>query len=234
MVPHPVVEARARRDAARDRHLYAPWNVSQQFLLFGRLRQVASILKREGKFPSAGDSVLEVGYGQLGWLAVLLGWGLRSADLSGIELDAARARVAQEALPGADLRIGNATELDWPDGHFKLVIASTVFSSILDPEEQQEVARQMVRVTAPDGVILWYDFFRNNPRNPDVAGITRNKIGSLFPSCRPVLESCNLAPPITRIVAPRAWWLASLLESLPILRTHLVGILIPAGPPDNS
>lgn len=234
MALHPVVEARIRRDAARDRQLYAPWNVSQQFLVFGRLRQVARILQREGRFPAAGDAVLEVGYGQLGWLSVALGWGLRSADLSGIELDADRARIAQEALPGADLRVGNATRLDWPDGHFKLVIASTVFSSILDSDEQREVARQMARVTAPDGAILWYDFFRNNPRNSDVAGITRQKIRSLFPSCRPVLESCNLAPPITRFVAPRAWWFAALLECLPFLRTHLVGILVPADPSTSS
>ena len=36
---------------------------------------------------------------------------------------------------------------------------------------KQKVAAEMLRVVKPQGLILWYDFRYNNPRNSNVRGI---------------------------------------------------------------
>lgn len=187
-------------------------------------RRRAAELPRD-LYARRGEACLEVGYGSLGWLADLLSWGLREADLHGIELDADRAAVAREALPDADLRVGDAAELPWPDGSFRLVIASTVFTSILDRQVRQKVAGEIVRVLAPEGALVWYDFAVDNPRNPNVRRVTRRELATLFPTLRGPVRSVTLAPFLARAVAPHSWAVATLLEAVPFLRTHLVAVL---------
>ncbi|MEX0878339.1 MAG: class I SAM-dependent methyltransferase [Thermoanaerobaculia bacterium] len=177
-------------------------------------------------FPKPGDACLEIGYGSLGWLGQLLCWGVRTGDLHGIELDAGRAAEARLRFPGADLRIGDATRLPWPDGGFPLVIASTVFTSILDFVVRQMVANEISRVLAPGGALLWYDFRVNNPANPNVRKVGRRELAQLFPALRGTVRSATLAPPVGRAVIQVSWLLGELLEAIPFLRTHLLAVLI--------
>lgn len=215
--------------AGRERQLgseaYAPWKVEEIFMRTGRRRAAARLLTKAGAVPKPGDACLEVGYGSLGWLGELICWGVREEDLHGIELDDTRAQRARNALPLADLRVGDASAMPWPDGTFRLVIASTVFTSILDPVVRRMVAGELDRVLAPGGALLWYDFAVNNPRNPDVRGIGREAVRALFPSLRGTVRSVTLAPPLARFIAPRSWWMATVLEEIPLLRTHLIAVL---------
>ena len=48
---------------------------------------------------------------------------------------------------------------------------ATVFSSTLDRRMRQNIAREMLRVLKPEGIVLWYDYHVNNSRNPDVRGV---------------------------------------------------------------
>lgn len=220
-----MLAAHERRDQDRDRARYAPWNPAERLMVAERTRIATALLAKAGRFPQRGRPVLEIGYGHLGWLAELLSWGLASNDLYGIELDPARAERARAALPGTHLEVGDAGALPWPDGTFQLVVLSTVMSSVLDPERRAAIAREVERVLAPDGALVWYDLARNNPRNPDVRGLDRREVRALFPCLSGPLARVTLAPPIARLVAPRAWWLATLLGSVPLLRTHLLGVL---------
>ena len=52
---------------------------------------------------------------------------------------------------------------------------STCFTSILDQEMKKSIAREVLRVLKDEGIILWYDFRYNNPKNPDVKGIEKKK-----------------------------------------------------------
>jgi len=104
------------------------------------------MLHERNVFPRTGDRCMEIGYGRLGWLADLISWGLKETDLYGIELDAARSARATELLPSANLRIGDACNLPWEDNFFQYVIASTVFSSILDSSVRSLLAQEMTRV----------------------------------------------------------------------------------------
>src|SRR5947208_8442732 len=124
---------------------------------------------------------MEVGFGSLGWLGDLISWRVRETDLHGIELDPALVDRAREILPLADLRAGDATALPWASNTFDLVVASTVFTSILDPRVRALVAGEIERVLAPGGALLWYDFAVNNPRNPHVRKVDRGELVRLFP-----------------------------------------------------
>lgn len=206
--------------------LYAPWQPANRLMLESRNRTAAAMLHSLRVFPQLGDKCIEVGFGGIGWLSELIGWGIKESNLHGIELDPARARKAQELLPAADLRVGDAVALPWDNETFQLAIASTVFTSVLDQKVRQLIADEIVRVLAPGGALLWYDFAYNNPRNPNVRGINRSEIQGLFPTLRGQIRKVTLAPPLARLIAPRWWTLATLLEGIPMLRTHLMAALV--------
>jgi SAM-dependent methyltransferase len=197
-----------------------------QFMLESRNRTAATVLQRLNVFPKLEDQCLEVGYGSLGWLTQLISWGVRESGLHGIELDATRAAKARAILPAADLRIGDAVELPWDNETFRFVIASTLFTSVLDLNVRRLIADEITRVLAPGGALLWYDFAYNNPRNPNVRGIGRAELKKIFPALQGKIKTVTLAPPLTRLIAPRWWTLATFLETIPLLRTHLVAVLI--------
>jgi dTDP-glucose 4,6-dehydratase len=204
---------------------YAVWQPAEVFARHERRRVAAAMLRKAGVFPEPGDRCLEVGHGCLGWLGDLMSWGVREIDLHGIELDEARCKRAQRVFPLADLRVGDATEMPWEDGAFDLVIASTVFTSILDERVRRLLAREIARVLAPQGVLLCYDFAVNNPRNRNTRRLGRRELRVLFPELTGQIRSIALAAPLARWATGRSWVLATLLEAIPVLRTHLMAVL---------
>jgi hypothetical protein len=221
-----VQEEYRRRDYEIPTDLYAPWQPAEIFMRAGRKRVAATMLHQAGVFPRQGDQCLEVGFGSQGWLGDLITWGIRENDLHGIELDSSRVRHAKEILPNADLRVGDATVLPWNENSFRLVILSTVFTSILDSSIRELLASEVTRVIAPGGALLWYDFAVDNPRNPNVRGVGRKELLRLFPSLVGRIKRVTLAPPIARLLVPKSFTLALLLECLPPVRTHLLAVLV--------
>ena len=221
------VEAEYERRANEiDGEVYSPWHPAEVFLRSERKRVAARMLYTAGKFPRSEDQCLEVGCGAGGWFSDLLAWGPRQSDLHGIDISSERIERARELFPAADIRLDDAVKMPWDDGVFNLVIASTVFTSILDHSIRRRIANEVVRVLAPRGALLWYDFALNNPRNSNVRGINRKELRKLFPELKGTIRSITLAPPITRVIAPRSWPLATLLEAIPLLRSHLLAVLI--------
>ena len=190
-----------------------------------RVRRSVQALAQEGRYPPSGLRICEVGCGTGQWLVDFVNWGAAPNNLYGVDLDPERLQVAKERVPGADLRVANATHLPWGQDFFDIVLQSTVFTSILDQQMKQAVAAEMLRVLKPGGLILWYDFRYDNPRNPNVRGVRSGEIRSLFPNCPIRLTRVTLAPPIARLVVPISWILALLLEKLSFLRTHYLGVV---------
>ena len=215
-----------RREIEIEPELYAPWQPAEILLISERKRIAALMLKSLDRFPSAGSRCLEIGYGKLGWLADLLSWGIDETDLHGIELDAVRAARAQKALPQADLKVGDATQLPWRTDYFNLVVASTVYSSILDQSVREMISKEISRVVSPDGTVILYDMAVGNPRNNNLRAVKYDEVRAMFPDFKCYFKSVTLAPPIARAIAKRSWTLAVLLSSLPFLRTHFVAILV--------
>jgi ubiquinone/menaquinone biosynthesis C-methylase UbiE len=215
----------ARRDREVPAGFYDLDRPANLFLRQGQERALLRALREAGLLPLAGRRVLEVGCGAGTMLEMMERFGARREDLAGIDLDAGRIAAAARRLPGADLRAGDASALPWEPGRFDVVLQSTVLTSILDPAMRGRVAAEMLRVLSPEGAILWYDFFVNNPSNPNVRGVGRREIRRLFPGCRVALRRATLAPPLARRVVPLSWTLATLLEAVPWLRTHYAGVI---------
>jgi SAM-dependent methyltransferase len=206
-----------------------------------RVRATIKALKNAGVFPLHDRKILDVGCGTGTWLNDFEVWGAKIESLAGIELDPARGKRAQERFsaqrdeagnllsPGADIRIGDASLLPWTDAFFDIVIQSTVFTSILDDGMKRAIAGEMSRVLKPGGVVLWYDFFYDNPRNPNVKGVRAKEIRALFPRHEHQLKRITLAPPIARFVVPISWISAEIIEKLRFLNTHYLGIFRKVG-----
>jgi ubiquinone/menaquinone biosynthesis C-methylase UbiE len=206
--------------------LYAPWQPANQLMLAERRRVASKLLNDAGVFPRPSTECLEIGCGSLGWLGELISWGVGETHLHAIELDPARAKQAKTTLPAAEVIVGDAVELPWPTETFKLVVVSTMFSSILNNDVRNLVASEITRVLASGGALLWYDFAANNPKNPNVCKVTLSEVARYFPTLHGASKKVTLAPPLARWVAPRSWTVATLLQALPFLRTHLLAVLI--------
>jgi len=210
--------------ARQDHSSWASWGY-----VFGfqdRERHVLRLLKRYGFLPLADRSMLDVGCGTGAWIRQFVRWGAQPELLTGIDLLADDVAEARRRVPaGVRLEVGNAAELPFPTASFDVVLQSTVFSSVLDPNVRRKIASEMLRVLKPEGLILWYDFHVNSPRNPHVRRVTRREIRELFPGCRIDLRRITLAPPLMRWLAPRSWLLTYLLGGIPLLCTHYLGAI---------
>ena len=118
--------------------------------------------------------------------------------------------------------MGDASSLDLGTERFDVVFQSTVFSSILDDEFQSRLARRMWALIQPGGQALWYDFTYDNPRNPDVRGVPVARIRALFPEGALSVHRLTLAPPIARPLTRIHPSLYTLVNLLPLLRTHVL------------
>ena len=214
---------RRKREIARD--VYALTNPPNLFFRQGQQRALLEALRASNQLPLADRKILEIGCGGGTWLRMLHEFGARAENLAGIDLDESRAAAARTHLPSADIRVGDAARLPWPDGAFDIVLQATVFTSILDNDVRAQVAAEMGRVASPGGIVLWYDFRYNNPSNPNVRGVGARALQSLFPGRRIQRQSVTLAPPIARRLVPRAWPLAALLERLQVLNTHYLAVI---------
>jgi len=229
MISSEIARIKKEYERRRDQipsHLYSAFNVSYQFSCFQRLRHVLRILTDAGIFSLSEKRILDVGCGTGGWLVDFMNWGANPSHLHGIDLLEEDIQVARSRLPHSDLRVGDVSSLCWPDDLFDIVFQTTVFSSILDAEMKRKIASEMIRVVnKKNGFILWYDFFVDNPRNPNVKGVRKKELSELFEGSRILLKKVTLAPPITRSVVPYSWILALLLEKIPFLRTHYLAVI---------
>ena len=220
-----IVAEYDRRAAEIPAERYTASEPGPVFIRQGIERAVLGELRRAGSLPLKGRRVLDTG------AATASGWptsrpGVRgAADLTGIDLVPERVEESAARLPGADIRRADAASLPFEDGAFDIVLQSMMFSSILDEGVRRAAAAEMARVLAPGGLVLWYDFFVDSPRNRQVRGVRRSEVAALFPGFAVRWRRATLAPPLVRALAPRAWALASFLQALRVLDTHAVAVL---------
>lgn len=206
---------------------YALWREENLYAHAQIARSCARLLRKHGRLPLGDSRIADIGCGEGHWLLEFSQWGASSKHLYGIELLPERVAAAQQHVGNANLVLGNAARLPWRDGSFDLVTQFVVLSSVLDASMRSKIAAEMKRVLCPGGHILWFDTQCNNPRNPAIRGITKRDLQDLFPRCRIQSERTVLFPLLARTVARRSWLLASALETLPFLRTHLAAIITP-------
>jgi ubiquinone/menaquinone biosynthesis C-methylase UbiE len=214
--------------AKRQRHdvRYSWFNPSYLFMMQERERQLLTLLRRHGFALLEIYKILEIGCGTGYWLREFIKWGARPENITGVDLLSDRVTEAKKLCPEAvQIQCGSAAEIAFPNDTFDLVLQSTVFTSVLDASLKQQMAAEMLRVVKRDGLILWYDYHVNNPWNSDVRGIKRQEIAQLFPDCLIQLQRLTLAPPLARLLAPYSWLACYLLEKVPWLCTHYLGVV---------
>jgi SAM-dependent methyltransferase len=191
-----------------------------------RERRLLALLHRYNFAALESKTILDVGCGTGQGLRDFIKWGARPENLTGIDLLPDRVTRARLLCPPAvRIECASAAQLSFPNESFDLVLQSTVFTSILDARMKQQIASEMLRVVRNNGFILWYDYHVNNPWNPDVQGVKKREISCLFAGCDIDLRRITLAPPLARWIAPRFWFLACLLEKIPLLCTHYLGVI---------
>lgn len=143
----------------------------------------------------SGARILEIGCGA-GHLAVEL--AARGFDVTAIDTAASMIRLTEDRArrAGVDLKTasGSVHQLEFPDGHFHLVVAVGVLPWL---ESIHQPLREMARVTARGGFVLatadraWALHRWVDPRlNPIVVGAKRH--------ARRLLESAGAVKPIAR------------------------------------
>ena len=176
-----IQEAYARREADDVRYSWV--NPAYQFMVQQRERRSLALLRRYDCENLAAKTILEVGCGTGQWLRDFVKWGARPENVTGIDLLPDRVTTARRLCPPTvRIQCASAAELPFCDQMFDLVLQSTVFTSILDPDLKRRVAAEMMRVVKEEGIILWYDYHVNNPWNSDVRGVNRREIARLFPA----------------------------------------------------
>jgi SAM-dependent methyltransferase len=212
-----------RRERDIPQGFYSWGRASNCFTHTQLVRDCICELTRAQLFPLKDRSVADIGCGPGTWLLEFAQW--EASELHGIDLNDSQIERAKARLPSASLHVGDARQLPWRDNSFDLVSQFTLFTSILSGMVKNQIAQEMWRVVKPGGVILWFDFRVNNPRNKNVRGISSREIHSLFPHCNIRLRPVTLAPPLAHRIVPISWIAASLLEKIPLLRTHYLGII---------
>jgi SAM-dependent methyltransferase len=215
-----VIERYARRDATDRYSLLQPdvWQALQE-----RQRAEWRLWSRLGWRDLSARRYCEVGCGAGGALLEALRAGFLPEHLSGIELLPERHAMARRVLPaGVTLHLGDAASAPVPEASQDVVAQHTVFSSLLDDAFQAQLAQTMWRWVKPGGGVLWYDFTVDNPRNRDVRGVPLSRVRALFPQARVQHWRVTLAPPLARAVCRVHPGLYTALNTLPLLRTHLL------------
>jgi SAM-dependent methyltransferase len=226
--PHSDATARSvvaqydRRDAALDAERYSLFDAAQLQAHQERQRTMLALWRAYGRRTVAGCRAVEVGCGTGGNLLDLIRLGAPAEALTGIELQPERLAAARRSLPSAvTLLEGDATTAPIEPSSQDVVLAFTVFSSLLEDDMQARLAEAMWRWVRPGGGVLWYDFAFDNPRNRDVRGVPVRRLRELFPEAVLAVRRVTLAPPLARAVARVHPSLIGLLAAcLPFLKTH--------------
>lgn len=220
-------EYASRTERLKGSDLYSLFSVAQLFTIQQRQRNLVKYLRKHGLYPLSDRAILEVGCGQGRVLLEHLSLDASPRLLHGSDLLFDRLQHARQTLPNLPLTNADAQNLPYASGSFDLVMQLTVFSSILDENVREKLAREMARVVKPGGVILSYDFWIN-PVNPQTQGITPAEIKRLFPGCRYEFHRITLAPPIARRLVPISWGMCMFLESLGTFNTHYLTMIWPS------
>jgi 2-polyprenyl-3-methyl-5-hydroxy-6-metoxy-1,4-benzoquinol methylase len=182
----------------------------------------AKILRRYFTVNISNIKFMEIGAGGGDNIFFFARRGIKWENIWANELLGDRFKILEAKFPNSNLYKGDASQLGFKQ-EFDIVFQSTVFTSVLDDDLKQRLANKMMEMVKPDGIILWYDFIYDNPRNKNVKGIKKSEIRKLFTNAKDITFSkVTLAPPISR----RFYRFYNIINTIfPFLRTHIIAVI---------
>lgn len=167
--------------------------------------------------------LLEIGCGYGSNILQFVKLGLLPENLFGNDLIKERIEHARRILPDSvGFFVGDVSKINLHNESFDIVFQSVVFSSILDSEFKDRLAKKMWQLTKLGGGILWYDFIYDNLMNKDVKSIKFKEVKLLFPYRINKKWKLTLAPPLSRIITKIHPSLYFFINVCPLLRTHIL------------
>lgn len=221
-----IKAAYAKRDVSGKKGLYTVFNPSALFTIQQREKETLDALKRNNLTDLSGKKILDIGCGNGGVLRDFIKYGASPESLYGVDLIEDRIEEAKRLSPNIGFRCSSAENIPFEDRSFDIVLLFTVFTSIFDLGMKKRLASEALRLLGPGGVVIYYDYRYNNPRNRDVRGVKRKEIEELFPGCSFDFTLTTLAPPLSRAIAPYSTLLCRLLEKIPFLKTHWLAVIM--------
>ena len=165
-------------------------------------------------------SLLEIGAGNGTNAEIFLSLGFNIQNIYFNELLPERILAIKSNYPNNTIFRGNAIGINC-DEKFDIIFQSTVFTSVLNQVDRQKLAEKMLSLLKPNGMILWYDFIYNNPKNKDVRKVDVKELKLLFVKSSSIYyKKITLAPPIGRKVKK-----FYKLFNIPFLRSHILAII---------
>lgn len=220
-----IIQSYEKRKESVPDHRYSYFNDGSCFISQRMEWEMLKLLKKQNVNSLIEKKILEVGCGDGGVLRSFMKYGAHPDRLCGIDLLPEKIELAKRLSPNIDFKCGDASVLPYEDQTFDIVIQFTVFTSVLDSAMKNNISKDMLRVLKSGGIIIWYDFHVNNPRNPDVRGVNKKEINGLFHACDIHLKRITLAPPLVRFLAKYSYIFCSVLENIKILNTHYIGVI---------
>jgi SAM-dependent methyltransferase len=163
--------------------------------------------------------ILDAGCGTGWWLRELVEAGVRPERLCGIDIQPERVAAAGRAVPRAEIEVGDARRLTFPDESFSVVLQLTLLSSLGSHGAIREALGEGMRVLAPGGLLLVYEPRVPNPLNRHTLLVRNSDLDAAGISPREQ-SSLTLVPALARRLGRRTPALYPRLARVALLRTH--------------
>ena len=213
-----------RRAESADPGRYSIARPGNALAMAQRERILREALARRGVEALDGLDILEVGCGTGNELSRLVAAGADPPRLSGIDLREGAIAEARRGVPEAQLVVGDASRLPYPDGSFDLVYQATALSSMPSRAMRDQVAAEMRRVVRPGGLIVSYDFAWN-PANRETVGIGSRELRRLFAGLPLEIHRVTLVPPLARWLGDHSERALRIAARIAPLRSHRLAII---------
>jgi ubiquinone/menaquinone biosynthesis C-methylase UbiE len=217
--PHRRAVKRVYSSYAGSRRKRRAWAADNPGNAAIREEVLANLLRLAGPEIGGSGAILDDGCGNGWWLRALVEAGAEPERLYGIDIQPERVAGARQAVPGAEIAVGDARHLRFPDKTFAVVLQLTVLSSLGSHRAIREALGEGMRVLVPGGLLLIYEPRVPNPINRNTLLIRNSDFEAT--GVRPSNQvSLTLVPAVARRLGSRTPERYERLARLPFLRTH--------------
>jgi ubiquinone/menaquinone biosynthesis C-methylase UbiE len=200
-------------------------NRGNQAILVEREQVLRDLLQGALSETASGLRVLEIGCGSG---STLLSWRERFAGghtLVGVDLLQFRLAEAQRMNADGQFVCAGGDRLPFRADSFDVVLAYTLFSSVLSDRTARGISDEVDRVLKPGGLVVIYDFRVRRPTSRGTRAVRLHQIVSWFPAYSMRAQQVTVFPPLARHLAFLTAIFYGWLRRLPALLTHNLVLL---------